>query len=219
MMCQGDGLAEVVREIPGVVGPLEVLIDRPASAPRAAVLFAHPLPTQGGTMHTKVVFQASKALSRIGCVVLRFNFRGVGRSAGSWDDGRGEIDDYRAALDFLAAGHPGLEIWSAGFSFGSYISATVGAQDDRVCSMILVGPPVNNYDFSLVKSSAKPKFIIHGEGDELIPVKMVREFYSQLQDPKELVEIDRANHLFDGQATEVGDAIEELLGDFSCKTQ
>jgi alpha/beta superfamily hydrolase len=212
-------LAEVVREIPGVAGALEVLIDRPQGAPRAAVVFAHPLPTQGGTMHTKVVFQASKALSRIGCVVLRFNFRGVGRSAGSWDDGPGEMDDYRAALNFMVGEYPDLEVWGAGFSFGSYIAATVGAQDDRICSLIMVGPPVNKYDFAAVRQSNKPKFIIHGESDELIPLQMVREFYAQLPDPKELIEIDRANHLFDGQATEVGDALEELLGDFSCKTQ
>jgi uncharacterized protein len=182
-------------------------------------VFAHPLPTEGGTMHTKVVFQASKALSRIGCVVLRFNFRGVGKSAGAWDEGRGEMDDYRAALAFTAGEHPGLEIWAAGFSFGSYIATTVGADDERVCALIAVAPPVHKYDFEAVKRSAKPKFIIHGESDELIPLKLVREFYAQLQEPKELIEVDRANHLFDGQAGEVGDALENLLEDYSCKTQ
>jgi alpha/beta superfamily hydrolase len=78
---------------------------------------------------------------------------------------------------------------------------------------------VNKYDFSAVRASAKPKFVIHGESDELIPLKAVRQFYAALQDPKELVEIDRANHLFEGQATEVGDALEGLLEDFSCRTQ
>jgi alpha/beta superfamily hydrolase len=101
------------------VGPLEVLFDKPKGEPRVAVVFAHPLPTQGGTMHTKVVFQAAKALAEVGCVVLRFNFRGVGRSAGTWDNGRGELDDYRAAVDYMAAQYPGLELWAAGFSFGS----------------------------------------------------------------------------------------------------
>jgi uncharacterized protein len=212
-------LADVVREIPGAVGPLEVLIDRPAGHPRAAVVFAHPLPTEGGTMHTKVVFQASKALSRIGCVVLRFNFRGVGKSAGAWDEGRGELDDYRAAVNFVAAEQPGLDLWAAGFSFGSYVATTVGAEDDRICALIAIAPPVHKYDFSAVKSSPKPTFVVHGESDELIPLKLVREFYAQLQGPKELVEIDRANHLFDGQASEVGDALAELLEDYSCKTQ
>ena len=212
-------MADLVREIPGPAGPLEVLIDRPEGTPRAAVVFAHPLPIEGGTMHTKVVFQASKALARIGCVVLRFNFRGVGRSAGAWDEGRGELDDFRAAVNYMAGEHPDLELWAAGFSFGSWVAATVGASDDRICALILIAPPVNKYDFAVVKASTKPTFVIHGEADELIPLKAVRQFYAELQDPKELVEIDRANHLFDGQASEVGDALEELLGDFTCRMQ
>ena len=212
-------MSETVREIPGPIGPLEALLDMPASTPRAAVVFAHPLPIKGGTMHTKVVFQAAKALTRIGCAVLRFNFRGVGRSAGAWDNGRGEMDDYRAAVDFLSARYPDLELWAVGFSFGSYIAMTSGADDDRVCALIGIAPPVNRYEFASVKSSAKPKFIVHGESDELIPLKAVREFYARLQEPKEFVEIDRANHLFEGQAGEVGDALEELLADFTCGMQ
>jgi alpha/beta superfamily hydrolase len=212
-------LSETVREIPGAVGQLEALLDLPSGTPRRAVVFAHPLPTKGGTMHTKVVFQAAKALTRISCAVLRFNFRGVGRSAGAWDNGRGEMDDYRAAVDFLSGRYPDLEMWAAGFSFGSYIAMTSGADDDRICALIGIAPPVNRYEFASVKLSTKPKFIVHGESDELIPLKTVREFYARLQDPKEFVEIDRANHLFDGQASEVGDALEELLTDFSCGKQ
>ena len=212
-------MAETVREIPGAVGQLEALLDSPEGTPRRAVVFAHPLPIKGGTMHTKVVFQAAKALTRIGCVVLRFNFRGVGRSAGTWDNGRGEMDDYRAAVDFVSARYPDLELWAAGFSFGSYIAMTAGADDDRICALIGIAPPVNRYEYASVKLSTKPKFIVHGESDELIPLKAVREFYARLQDPKELVEIDRANHLFEGQASEVGDALEELLTDFSCGKQ
>jgi uncharacterized protein len=212
-------LADAVRHIAGPLGPLEVLIDMPRGTPRAAVVFAHPLPTQGGTMHTKVVFQGAKALARIGCAVLRFNFRGVGLSAGTWDEGRGEKDDYRAALDYVGAQYPDVELWAAGFSFGSYIAMTCGAEDDRVCALIAIAPPVDRYDYGLAKQSVKPKFIIHGERDELISLRAVREFYAQLQEPKELVEIDRANHLFDGQASEVGDALEDLLMDFSCMKQ
>src|SRR5262245_37073029 len=97
-------------EIPGPVGPLEALLDVPRTSsgqpssdpPRAIVVFAHPLPTHGGTMHTKAVFQGSKGLVRIGCVVLRFNFRGVGASTGTFDEGPGEMGDYRAALDYIA---------------------------------------------------------------------------------------------------------------------
>ena len=170
-------------------------------------------------MHTKVVFQSAKALARIGCVVLRFNFRGVGLSAGSWDNGRGEMDDYRAAVDYMAARYPGLDIWAAGFSFGSYIATTVGSDDDRICALIAIAPPVDKYEFASVKTSKKPTFVIHGTEDELISLKLVRQFYAQLQEPKEMVEIDRATHLFEGQASEVGDALEDLLADFTCRTQ
>ncbi len=196
-----------------------MLLEQPAGDVRAAAVFAHPLPTHGGTMHTKGVYQGAKALARVGCAVLRFNFRGVGRSAGAWDEGRGERDDFKAAVEFMAAQFPGKELWAAGFSFGAYVALTAGAEDDRICALIGIAPPVNRYDFEAVKSSTKPKFIIHGEADELIPLKQVREFYAQLADPKELVEIDRANHLFDGQVGEVADALEDLLADFTCRTQ
>src|SRR4026209_630947 len=206
-------MPESLREIPGPAGPLEVLMDLPEGTPRAAVVFAHPLPTHGGTMHTKVVFQGAKALARVGRAVLRFNFRGVGSSAGTWDEGRGECDDFTAVVDFMTARYPGAELWAAGFSFGAYVALTAGAQDDRICTLIGIAPPVDRYDFSIAKRSTKPKFIIHGEADELIPLKQVREFYAQLADPKELVEIDRADHLFDGQVGEVAEALEDLLAD------
>jgi len=212
-------LAEVVREIPGILGPLEALLDLPEGTPRAAVVFAHPLPTAGGTMHTKACYQGTKGLTRIGCAVLRFNFRGVGRSAGTWDEGRGELDDFRAALDFMSQRYRGLELWAAGFSFGSFIAWSVAVDDPRVCALIAVAPPVSKWPFpDAVLVTGKPAFIVHGEEDELIPLRAVREFYARLQGPKEFVQIDRANHLFEGQTTEVGDALEELLTDFSCQT-
>jgi uncharacterized protein len=190
---------------------------RQKNAPIAIVL--HPHPQFGGTMNHPIVYQLYYAFVHRNFSVLRFNFRGVGRSVGTWDDGRGEMDDYRAAVEFVSHAYPGLEIWAAGFSFGSYIAMTAGSRDDRICAMIAIAPPVNKYDFAHVTLSTKPKFIVHGLQDELIPLKSVREFYARLQEPKELVEIDRANHLFDGQAAEVGDALEDLLADFSCTTQ
>ena len=205
--------------IDGPAGPLEALLDEPATDTiRAAVVFAHPHPQQGGTMHTKAVYRATKALSGIGCSVLRFNFRGVGTSEGTWDEARGEREDFRAGLEYMAARYPGSELWTAGFSFGAWIALTEGALDNRVSVLIGIAPAISMYDFSALKASTKPKFIIHGERDELISLKLVRHFYAQLQEPKELIEIDRANHLFDGQASEVGDALEDLLTDYSCKT-
>src|ERR687897_939431 len=112
---------ERLRDIVGPAGRLEVLLDQPAATARAAAVFAHPHPLYGGTMHTKAVFQAAKALARIGVAVLRFNFRGVGRSAGSFDAGPGEMEDYRAGLDFVEDRYAGLPLWAAGMSFGSWV--------------------------------------------------------------------------------------------------
>jgi uncharacterized protein len=203
-------------EIPGPSGLLEGLIN--AGSPtevRAIAVVAHPLPTAGGTMHTKAVFHAAKALARINCHVLRFNFRGVGRSAGSFSDGSGEEDDFRAALDFMIRRYPEVKrVWAGGMSFGAWVAMTAGAALPSVTTLIGIAPPVSRYNFSSVISAAKPTFIIHGERDELIPLKEIRRFYGLLSEPKELVVIDGADHLFDGKATEVGDAVEDLLQDF-----
>src|SRR6476620_4492866 len=122
-----------VTDLIGPAGPLEALLDVPAAdRVRAAVVFAHPHPQFGGTMHTKAVYQGAKALARIGCEVLRFNFRGVGTSEGAWDEGRGEMDDFRAALDVMRSRHPDVPLWAAGMSFGAWIALTAGAEDSSV---------------------------------------------------------------------------------------
>jgi uncharacterized protein len=203
-----------LREITGPAGALEVLLDEPASSARAACVFAHPHPLYGGTMHTKAVYHAAKALARIGVSTLRFNFRGVGTSAGTHDGGPGEIEDYRAALDYLAAHRPSLPLWAAGFSFGSWVAWSAALDDPRVSLLLGVGLPVNRFDFSPVRESAKAKFLIHGERDELVPAREIRKFYAELSEPKELVVVDGADHLFDGKASEVGEAIEDLLHDW-----
>jgi uncharacterized protein len=203
-------------EFPGPAGKLEGLLDESSATPRAAVVFAHPLPSQGGTMHTKAVFQGAKGLARIGCAVLRFNFRGVGLSQGTFDQGPGELEDYKAALDFMAARYPGVPLWAAGFSFGAWVALETGAADPRVTVLIGVAPPVNRetYTFTNTLDSTKPKFLIQGSLDELCPLKEMWAFYAKLKEPKELVVIDGASHLFEGKAEEVGDALAELLGDF-----
>jgi uncharacterized protein len=186
-----------------------------ASGVRAAVVFGHPHPQYGGTMHTKVVYQSAKALARIGCAVLRFNFRGAGASEGAFDNGRGEADDFAAGIDLVESRYRGAPIWAAGMSFGAWVALSVGAHDSRVSALIGIAPPLSNYDFSAVRDSSKPKFFIQGERDELFPLKQMQEFYASASEPKELVVIDAADHLFDGKVSEVGDALEDLLGDWS----
>ncbi|MDO8679688.1 MAG: alpha/beta hydrolase [Acidobacteriota bacterium] len=209
---------EFLREIPGPKGPLEALLDLPKGEPRAVAVFSHPLPTEGGTMHTKAVYQAAKAMTRIGVAALRFNFRGVGRSAGEFDAGPGEKDDFEAAVTFASGRYPDLPIWAVGMSFGAWIAMTTGAEDARVSVLVGIAPPVDRYDFDVLKTCTLPKFIIHGEEDELISIKDVRKFYAQIPEPKELVTIEHANHLFETKTTLVGDAIEELLADFTVRT-
>lgn len=205
-----------IDDLTGPAGRLEALLDTPDGQPKAAVVFAHPLPTHGGTMHTKAVYQAAKGLVRAGCAVLRFNFRGVGASAGSFSGGPGEKEDFESALDYMHARHPNLPLWAAGFSFGAWIALETGAVDDRVNVLIGIAPPVTKegYDFTGTKQSAKPKFFIQGEADDICPLQDMWKFYGEVPEPKELVIIDAADHLFDGKVAEVADAIEDLLGDW-----
>jgi len=205
-----------VHDLKGPGGRLEALLDAPDGVPKAAVVFAHPLPTHGGTMHTKAVYQATKGLVRAGRAVLRFNFRGVGASEGSFTGGAGEKEDFAAALAYMHARYPDLPLWAAGFSFGAWIALEVGALDDLVTVLIGIAPPVTRegYDFSNTKRSTKAKFFIQGEGDDICPLQDMWKFYSELPEPKELVIIDAADHLFDGHTTEVGEAIEDLVKDF-----
>jgi uncharacterized protein len=211
-----------LREIPGPAGRLEALLDEPADGGqgkpvepvRAAVVFAHPHTEYGGTMHTKAVYQTAKALSRIGCAVLRFNFRGAGSSAGSFTNGPGEMDDFRAALDFMRGQYPAVPMWCGGMSFGAYVGLTVGAADARVTTLIGIALPIGRYDFDAVARSTKAKFFIHGERDEICPLKDVQRFYGHAEEPKELVVIDAADHLFDGKVGEVADAVGDLLSDW-----
>jgi alpha/beta superfamily hydrolase len=220
-----------LQQIPGPAGSLESRLEEPpatrgvnseglvergqADGLRAAVVVAHPHPQHGGTMHTKAVFQSAKAFIRIGCAALRFNFRGVGTSAGVFDNGTGEMDDFRAALDFMHERYPGLPLWAVGVSFGAWIAMSVGAGDPRVSTLMGIAPPLSRHDFEPVRVSPKPKFFVQGERDELCPLKDMQAFYARAADPKELVVIDAADHLFDGKLGEVAEAIEDLLGDWS----
>jgi alpha/beta superfamily hydrolase len=215
-----------VTDLAGPAGSLEALLDEPDrldsndASVKAAVVFAHPHPQFGGTMHTKVVYRAAKGLARIGCAVLRFNFRGVGQSAGTFGQGEGEKEDFKAALDYMAGRYPGSPLWAGGFSFGSWVALEVGAADDRVSVLIGIAPPVatsisgHSYTFENTLASTKPKFFVQGEADEVCPIEGMWAFYGKLEEPKELIVIDGADHLFEGKAQEVGEALEDLLADF-----
>jgi hypothetical protein len=150
-----------------------------------------------------------------GCTVLRFNFRGVGLSAGRFTDGAGEVADFVAAVDALAARYPGLPVWAAGYSYGAWLAMVTGAADARVSALVGIGAPLDSYDFSRAAASGKPKFLVHGERDEVCPIKAAQRHYGAMAEPRDLVVIDGADHLFDGRTGEVGDALRELLENFA----
>src|SRR5215203_3867936 len=208
----------LLRAIAGPAGRLEAVLELPvpAGAPlRAAVVFAHPHPRHGGTMHTKAVYRATKALAGLGCAVLRFNFRGVGGSEGTFDNAVGELGDFSAGLDFMASRYPGTDLWAAGFSFGAYVALTAGNRDDRVSTLFGIAPALHMYDFSGLAASGKAKYFVQGERDELCPLADLQAFFASLPPPKQLVVVPGANHLFNGQVEEVGRAITRMFADTS----
>jgi hypothetical protein len=125
--------------------------------------------------------------------------------------------DFRAALEFMTGRYPGVELWAGGFSFGAWVALTVGATDERVSALIGVAPPVRGYDLSALFDCVKPKFFIQGTLDDTCLLKDLRDLYARVPEPRELVEIDGADHLFDGQVVELSEAVQGLLGDFSAR--
>ena len=163
-------------ELLGPVGKLEAIVTTPTDHPVAVAIICHPHPLQEGTMHNKVVTTLAKAYDLCGAVTLRFNFRGVGASDGVFDDARGECDDLRAVIQWAQAHYPGLPIWLAGFSFGSYVAARVAYDDGIAQSLISVAPPVGKdacYDFSSLSAMHQPWLVIQGDQDEIVSFEQV----------------------------------------------
>jgi hypothetical protein len=196
--------------IPVEHGRLEAIVKEPRELPvKGVALVLHPHPLGGGTMHNKVVFRAAAALNDAGLLTLRINFRGVGQSTGEHDEGRGERDDVRAGLDYLAAHYLDQEITLCGFSFGARVGLEVGVNDQRVARMIAIGAPVDKYDFSFLEQCRKPILFVHGERDEFGDVGKLSELVAQLakNTQVELRIVSGAGHFFDDQLNELKAAI------------
>jgi uncharacterized protein len=196
--------------IPAAHGQLEAILKEPRQGPAKGVaLVLHPHPLGGGTMHNKVVFRAAAGLNDAGLTVLRINFRGVGQSTGVHDQGRGEVDDVRAGLDYLSQQYPGLRIFLCGFSFGARVGLEVGIHDPRVAYLIGIGTPLQKYDFEFLTACRKPLFLVHGERDEFGDVEELRKFVAELEKstPVKLVVIPGVGHFFDERLDELKRAI------------
>jgi alpha/beta superfamily hydrolase len=162
-------------------------------------------------MHNKVVYQAAKSLDALGLPVLRFNFRGAGTSEGTHDRGQGEQGDVRAALDFLAGEFRGIPLLLAGFSFGCWVGLRVGCRDERVTELIGLGTPVNNTDFSYLRSCTKAKLFVHGSNDEHGDVNKVEALVASLPGEKRVVIVPSADHFFAGKLDQLDHAITTWL--------
>lgn len=200
--------------IPVAHGQLEAILKEPREAPaRGIALVLHPHPLGGGTMHNKVVFRAAAALNEAGLTTLRVNFRGVGQSSGSHDEGRGELEDVRAGLDYLETNYPDLPLTLCGFSFGARVGLEVGITDKRVLNLISIGTPLDKYDFTFLKECRKPILFVHGELDEYGDVDAVKRLVRELerQADVQLKVIAGAEHFFAGHLDELIQAITEWM--------
>ncbi len=200
--------------IPAPHGRLEAIYRPKNNQAERVALVLHPHPLHSGTMHNKVVFRAAKALNECGFETLRFNFRGVGHSTGEYDEGRGECDDARAALDYLLESQPhAREVIVAGFSFGSIVGLKVGCSDERVNKLIAIGAPERMSNLDFLGRCEKPKLFIHGVEDDIAPLAPLEEFLATLTADNgfQLVRIEGAGHFFDDHAVELMQAIKNFV--------
>ncbi len=201
-------------EIAGPAGRLEAIIMTPDEAPMAAGLVCHAHPLHGGIMHYKVMFRAARALLTQGVPALRFNFRGVGTSEGAHDNGRGEQEDVRAALDELERLYPGLPLVLGGYSFGSLMALLVGADDPRVRAMFALGFPIDRVsDTSFLNRSGKPRLFVQGEDDEFGSGAKIEALAERLPEPRAVKVIPGGDHFFTGKLDAVENALSEWIAE------
>ena len=197
--------------IPGPAGALEALTACPAADPVAAIaVILHPHPLYGGTMQNKVVHTLARAFGELGMASVRFNFRGVGASAGSFAHGVGETEDALAVIDWVRTQRPGAPVWLAGFSFGAYVALRAAASA-RVSGLITVAPAVNLYDFSALSNPACPWLLIQGEADEVVPVEAVRAWLSGLMPRPQTLFLPGASHFFHGRLNDLKSALRDFV--------
>lgn len=204
-----------VDDLRGPAGRLEALLNTGHPDAPFAALVAHPHPLGGGTMHNKVVYHTAKAFAYFGLPVLRFNFRGTGLSEGAHDEGRGEIEDVRAALDWLDARYGNLPLLFAGFSFGSNVGLRACCGDARVRGLIGLGLPVRaagrnySYDF-LPGCGTVPKLFVSGDTDEFSPRGVLEAYLVSAADPKQIVWVEGADHFFAATPGSPGSKLDHL---------
>ncbi|MGZ5492644.1 MAG: alpha/beta hydrolase [Thermoanaerobaculia bacterium] len=192
-------------DIYGKEGRLEALY-RELQDPAGVAVICHPLPAGGGTLHTKVVFRAARGLEGANFATLRFNFRGVGASGGTFDNGEGEQDDFLAALDWLRKKHPDKPVIAGGFSFGAWVASRAGCEVGFIKGLFLIGTPVSKYDFKFLRTCEKPILFVHGTQDEYGDVNKLEQLAQQVRNAETVI-VTGADHFFTKQL----DAVEETV--------
>ncbi len=201
-------------DLTGPAGRIEGLLqEREGVPPPVVALVCHPHPLYGGTLHNKVVHRVASVLFARGAAVLRFNFRGVGRSEGTHDRGRGERDDALVALDWLRRRHPAARAWLAGFSFGSWVASRTAAAESAVEQLLMIAPGVHTQTFEEMRSCPVRKLVVQGTADEVCRPENLARVFPTWAEPKQLVEVAGASHFFDRKLGELAAAIEHGLVD------
>jgi alpha/beta superfamily hydrolase len=196
--------------IDGPAGRLEALLEEPEGvAAREAALVCHPHPKHGGTMHNKVVYRIARGLRQSGYVVLRFNYRGVNLSEGSYDRGEGELEDARTCLNYLRSRYPDLPFTLAGFSFGSRIALRLGCGVSGARRVIAVGFPTS-YDRSFLAGCTVPRIFVQSTNDEFSPLAQFEPAIALLPEPKQLHLVEAQDHFFAGALDQLEATIASL---------
>lgn len=198
--------------LPGTAGALEVAVDLPEAGVAALPLLAvvcHPLTTEGGTLHNKVVTMAARSLRELGATTVRFNFRGAGASAGSFDEGIGELEDLRSVVAWARAMRRGHALWLGGFSFGAYVSLRAAAELQPAL-LLSMAPPAGRGDFAAIPAPTMPWLVVQGEADEIVDPQTVFAWLQKLDPPQlELVRMPDTSHFFHRKLMDLRGAIKQ----------
>lgn len=198
-------------QLDGPAGKLEALLEAPqGSDVTACAVVCHPHPLHGGTMQNKVVHTLARAFIKQGFVALRFNFRGVGESDGKFDEGRGELEDVFAAMDFLSARYPGFPLWLSGFSFGAAMAVRAAAVR-KPAGLISIAPAISRFSTTLSRQPDCPWLILQGDQDELVDVDDTIAWVNELDPGPELQVLEGAEHFFHGKLVLLRDALETFI--------
>jgi len=199
-------------DLRGPAGTIETLLqEREGVRPAFVALVCHPHPLYGGTLHNKVVHRVAGTLFARGGAVLRFNFRGVGRTQGTHDRGRGELQDALTLLDWLRRRHPAAEAWVAGFSFGSWVASRLAASEPAVRRLLMIAPPVHTQTFEEMRTCAVPKLVVQGTADDVCRPENLERVFPTWAEPRRLEWVEGASHFFDRRLSELASAVERGL--------